>query len=145
MKSRAFTLIEIIVTIAVMAIVLAFAIPNWGRALSKQNERNVKLQLMNLNMANDVYSAQTGQYLAGTHNNANISDLNDALRTDILLENRTFTYTPANGNTTYTATLSWTEGAATKTIRVNERALSDTAGSANPCCSTDNGIIIPGC
>lgn len=129
---------EIIITIVILSIIVTFALPNWQKAVQKQEERNVLTQLRNIHTANKVYFAQAGrQYLPDAYVDENdIDDFNNDLRTNIILEGRGFGYTRPTTNT-FTASISWNS----KTVVVDQEVLSDT----NPCCSSDNCRIIEDC
>lgn len=126
---------EIAITVVMLGVLTAFALPNYFQAMERQRERTAEVQLQTLHSANLLYHTQMNNtYLTG--NWTNTSPVNDALRISLTPGNSmTFAY---NGNAAaFTATLSWPG----KTVRVSQIDL----GLTNPCCVGGGCLTMGGC
>ncbi len=97
MKSKGFTLVEIMIVVAIIALLAAIAIPNLLRARMAANESAAQATLKTLSTACETFAVQNnGAYpanlLALTAPAAGPPFLNDA---NILLEHGGYQYTPA--------------------------------------------------
>ncbi len=126
-----FTLMELMITVVLLGILAAFALPNYGKSLSKAHERDAINQLSSINAANSIYFAHASRYLPGT----NISEsgpgntgMNANLNLNIIPESLQYCYT-ATDATHYTANAEYT-GSGSFVVQVSQNVLSDT----NPCC-----------
>jgi len=67
MKSKsAFTLIEMLITIILMGIIAAIAIPQYSRYVSKSRQQDAQGQLMAIRQAQEIYKLQYGTYTTAT-------------------------------------------------------------------------------
>ena len=62
MKTKAFTLMEMVVVIILVSIVAAFAIPSYITGIRKARERDMNVQLKVIHSAAQLYRSQAGQY-----------------------------------------------------------------------------------
>jgi prepilin-type N-terminal cleavage/methylation domain-containing protein len=135
-----FTLMEMIITIVIIGVMTAFALPNYFKALEHQKERDAAVQLQTLHAAAALYHAQNRRvYPAGI---LSVSAVNSIFNTNITPDaGSTFEYNGAAGGGTYTAVFRWTTGGVGKTARINQ----DSLASNNPCCLTGNCLSLPDC
>ena len=61
-RENGFTLMELIVVIAVLGIIASFAISNFDKTIQKSRERDIILQLNNFYAVNLLYKARTGNF-----------------------------------------------------------------------------------
>jgi type IV pilus assembly protein PilE len=67
MKTKsAFTLIELLITIAVMCTIVVIALPQYSSYIAKSRQQDAKGQLMAIRQAQEVYKLQYGAYTAVT-------------------------------------------------------------------------------
>jgi len=59
-NNRAFTLMEIIITIVIVGLMAAFAVPNYTKAVAKTDERAAIANLMAIRAAIEMYLTNTG-------------------------------------------------------------------------------------
>ncbi len=128
---RAFTLTELIVTITIVSMVAAFAIPNYQKAVLKTRERVAILHLMTIHGANEIYRARSGNvYVPGPI--ANLAGINTALSINIIDNDMTYSYARPTA-TTYTGTAAWA-GGNNFTVGINQNPVT----AANPYCAAGN-------
>ena len=73
MKVKGFTLVEIMIVVAIIALLAAIAIPNLLRARLNANEARAKASLHGLITAVESYAAQEGDYPASETNLTNLT------------------------------------------------------------------------
>lgn len=131
---NAFTLVELIVVVVIVAILASVGIPKYMKTVDAAQIRDARTQLIALHAANEIYRAQSGgQYLPGT--TLNLSQINAGLSINIIAaSNVTYAYTRTS-TTTYSATATFTSGLAAYTISVNQNPIS----SSNPSCAAVPG------
>ena len=107
-QQKGFSLIELLIVVAIILIIAAIAIPNLLRSKMAANESSAVGSLRTINTASVAYSTQYGQYatnLVNLETNGTVSssaaDLIDTVLGGGSKSGYTFTYTTANGNTTY--------------------------------------------
>lgn len=67
MKSKsAFTLIEMLITMVLMGIIAAIALPQYTRYIAQSRQQDAKGQLMAIRQAQEIYKLQYGTYTAVT-------------------------------------------------------------------------------
>ncbi len=126
LSKKAFTLTELITVLVILGIIAGFAIPNYNTAIERSHRRDADIQLRAIHVANQIYRAQNGNYLAGTFD---LAAINNTLGLNIISNG--MDYQCSGDGTTYSCTAThnaWTLG-------VTEQALSDTA-PLNPDCTT---------
>lgn len=157
LNKKAYTLIEIMIVATLLAMIAAFALPNYYNAILKNQERDAILQLRTLKTANEVFKSQldAGQYnplpsvtynpypttiVSSTNPQTDIDEINKGLKINITPNGLAYTY--FWGGMTFYATAALMDGA-TKIfeIKVDERAISST----NPCCSAGSCKIALPC
>jgi len=62
MEHKGFTLIELMIVVAIVAFLAALSIPNYFRYLSKAQQTEVALNLASLHAAQQAYWAEHGEY-----------------------------------------------------------------------------------
>ena len=134
---RAFTLAELVITVVIISMLAAFAIPNYKKAVRKAYERNAILYLITIHGVNEVYKARNGEYVPGA--GLDLAGINGALSINIIDADMSYLYRRATV-TTYAATASWT-GEGNFTVRVNQNFIS----ASNPCCSAGSCPSLPAC
>jgi len=113
-KQKGFSLIELLIVVAIILIIAAIAIPNLLRAKIAANEASAVGSLRTLNTACIAYSTSYGQYPAALANLGPISsggtasstsaDLIDSVLSAGAKSGYTFVYTAGNSNQSYTIT-----------------------------------------
>ncbi len=108
-RERGFTLIEMIVVVAVLGILVAIVVPALLTAVNRSRQRRSMAEMHNIAKANGSYSVDNGSYvnaLAGLQPNyMMIVPVNDAW-------GNAFNYAPGGGNLTYTLSSFGSDGAA---------------------------------
>jgi prepilin-type N-terminal cleavage/methylation domain-containing protein len=61
-----FTLIEMLITIAVMGAIVMIALPQYSRYIAKSRQQDAKGQLMAIRQAQEIYKLQYGTYTTVT-------------------------------------------------------------------------------
>ena len=119
-----FTIMEILITVLIVGIIAAFAIPNYGKSVDQTHRQDAIMQLSAIRTANQVYYARTSTYWPSTSTHP-VGEINTNLSLSLIENGKTFN---CDGNGT-TFTCSATRTGAT-TVTVTESALSTT----NPGC-----------
>jgi prepilin-type N-terminal cleavage/methylation domain-containing protein len=129
MKTKAFTLMELMVVVVIIGIIAGFALPQYQRSIRKAHERDALVQLTAIHASNTMYRAVNDTYWPGA--NQNLAQINAGLNLNILANDMTYTYTRATA-TTYTARAAWDEtGVANDfVIQIDQTAIDNN----NPCC-----------
>ena len=63
-KSKGFTLVELMIVVAIMAILAAIAIPSYLRFQIKARESEMRINLASIRVCEEAYKAQNDLYLA---------------------------------------------------------------------------------
>lgn len=132
-SQKSFTLMEIIVTIFVISLMAAFAIPRYTRAIERSRYRNAKVNLYAIYTASEMYKSSTGTYVfTGT----DTSEINSSLRLDI--QDPDFQYA-MSGQTisAFTATATRASIGPTYSLEITDGALN----SSNPSCTSNPAAL----
>ena len=65
-RKNGFTLIEMLITIAIMSIIVAIALPLYSTYVAKARQQDAKGQLMAIRQAQEIYKLQYGAYTTVT-------------------------------------------------------------------------------
>jgi type IV pilus assembly protein PilA len=113
-KQRGFSLIELLIVVAIILIIAAIAIPNLLRAKIAANEASAVGSLRTLNTACIAYSTSYGQFPSALPNlgpvgsggtaSSTTADLIDSVLSAGTKSGYTFVYTAGNSNQSYTIT-----------------------------------------
>lgn len=126
---NAFTFIELMVVVIIIAIIAGFAIPNYQTAVERAYERDAIANLATLHGANQIYRAQNNVYWPPSGSSTFVA-INTAL--GLSLFQNGLTYTIGGDGTTFTATARRWGPAAGFTVTVTQAILSAT----NPQCTS---------
>jgi len=144
-KSKAFTVIEIIVVVVILSFIIAFTIPVYNRAISKAKEREMTVLLRAVHSVCEIFRAKNGSYWDPGATVADVNTINTTLGLNLKdTVEYDWKYTPDNG-VNYTATIEYYEdgGPLSFEFRVDQNNISDD----NPCCKTGCGEVktLPTC
>jgi type IV pilus assembly protein PilA len=111
-KQKGFSLIELLIVVAIILIIAAIAIPNLLRSRIAANEASAVSSLRTLNTACITYNSTYGQYPAAMTNlqspgagalpTSTAADLIDQVLATGIKSGYTFTFTPGTLNVSYT-------------------------------------------
>ncbi len=97
--NRAFTIIELMISIAVIGLLSAIALPKFSEINSKAKVANVQGNLANLRTSIGIYMARTGEY-PDLENNENLEDIvYDTYKFTDFYSRSVMPYTPTSENT----------------------------------------------
>jgi prepilin-type N-terminal cleavage/methylation domain-containing protein len=110
-EQKGFSLIELLIVVAIILIIAAIAIPNLLRSKMAANEASAVGSLRSLNTASVAYSTTYGTYppsLAAlgpsTSPSSSAADLIDSVLSGGAKSGYTFTFSPGTGNLSYSVT-----------------------------------------
>ena len=113
-KQKGFSLIELLIVVAIILIIAAIAIPNLLRSKMAANEASAVGSLRTINTSCVAFSTSYGTFPAALTNlgpiasggtaSSTSADLIDSVLSAGSKSGYTFTYSPANSNQTYTIT-----------------------------------------
>ncbi len=113
-KQKGFSLIELLIVVAIILIIAAIAIPNLLRAKMAANEASAVGSLRTINTSCVAYSTSYGTFPTALTNlgpiaasgtaSSTSADLIDSVLSAGTKSGYTFAYSPANNNQTYTLT-----------------------------------------
>ena len=92
---RAITIMEFLIVIVVISVIVAFGVPNYGKAIAKADEKNMIANLATLRAAVDIY-VEDGASLG---NWASLEAINSNLRLSILDTKATYICRTGGGET----------------------------------------------
>jgi len=75
---QGFTLIELMITVAIVAILAAIAYPNYTRYITRTNRAEGRNALLQLQVAQEKFFLQNNRYAGGTTAAASVAELNNA-------------------------------------------------------------------
>jgi type IV pilus assembly protein PilA len=110
-EQKGFSLIELLIVVAIILIIAAIAIPNLLRSKMAANEASAVGSLRSLNTASVAYSTTYGTYPASlavlgpsTSPSSSAADLIDSVLSSGAKSGYTFTFSPGTGNMSYSIT-----------------------------------------
>jgi type IV pilus assembly protein PilA len=112
-KAKGFSLIELLVVVAIILIIASIAVPNLMRSKMATNEASAVSSLRSLNTASVSYSTSYGMYpgalaslgpMVGTSPSSATADLIDSVLAGGIKAGYTITYTPGSSNASYSIT-----------------------------------------
>jgi type IV pilus assembly protein PilA len=132
-KQNGFSLIELLIVVAIILIIAAIAIPNLLRAKIAANQASAVGSLRTLNTACIAYSTSYGQFPAALTNlgpiasgstaSSTSADLIDSVLASGTKSGYTFTYTAGAGNQSYSITAKPITAATNRTEHVLHRSV----------------------
>lgn len=124
-SKKGFTVIELLVVVALIGLIAAFTIPDFSKSISKSHERDLVMQLTTLHGASLIYEAQNGTYWVAA-NEADIGVINSALNINLISQDGT-TFNYNSDGVTYTFDGTWSGF----TVRLTQAPI---ASGTNPSC-----------
>ena len=104
-KKSGFTLIELIIVVAIIGIIAAFAIPNYQESVKKSRRRDAQGALLSFANAMERHFTETGSYCdaggAGGGNTCGVAGTNDTGTATVFSAT-----SPANGTAVYNLSIS---------------------------------------
>jgi len=130
-KNRAFTIIEVIMTMVLMAIIATYTIPNFYKSVARTVEKDIMTQVSTLHAAQVFFFQQTVTYWGP---GADTAAINTGLGLSIIENQSTFDCdAPGGGSPATFECHGVATGASSFTIRVTENPL---LIGVNPCCES---------
>ena len=122
-----FTVLELMIVVIIIAIIAAFAVPNYQKTVERSYRRTAETNLIALHGTQQIYRTTNGTYW-GT---GNVSAINTNLGLNIIENGMTFTSTVGNAGAFSVNAVRWGP-ATTFTITVTQAAISV---GTNPACT----------
>ena len=140
LNNRAFTLMEVLITIMILGIIATFGGVSYIKTVDKTAERDAVNQMMTIHSAQKTYFQAMSGYYPGAGNNVGIDDINTNLGLNILPNTRyniycQETYECFYGRMPKPGSLTWT-------ARLNQNAIDP---ATNPCCASGTCPTLPAC
>ena len=135
LKNTGFTLVEIMITVVLIGVIAAFAIPNYSKMTAKAHERDAINQLSILHAACQLYKASNGNYFPT--NLTTTETINSNFNINIISADGT-SYQYYGGATFYAIAAygGWE-------IKITNIPISPSA--LNPCCTLGTCPSLPNC
>ena len=124
-----FTLLEIMLVVVIVAIIAAFAIPNYTKSIEQAHLKDAKANLTAIYAAQQIQHSETGSYYPSSATTVNTAAINTNLRLNIIEQGMTYTCTGVAGRAQFTCH-AVRSGSSPYTVRTTEAVLS----SGNPTC-----------
>lgn len=103
-KNRAFTLMELIIVTVIIGIIAAFAIPNYKKALARQQVKRLLVTTNLIAGAQEIYKTRNGRYWCDSSPAcSNLGNINSAMGINIIAETGVVYTTNALGGSETTA------------------------------------------
>ncbi len=140
---------EVMIVTILISIIVAFALPNFTRAVQRGRVRDAITQLSAIYAANMIYNAQNTQYVPGNFSGATaIASINSSLGINIVANGLNYTYVADNTSNpkTFSSTASW-GGSSPFSVQINQNAINmpQTGTGGNPCCSSGTCVGLNAC
>jgi len=126
---EAFTLIELIAAVIIVAIVAAFAIPNYTRTIERAHLRDATGNLIAVHAAQQVRFSEQGKYWPETAITVDLASINTNLKLNIIAQGMTYTCEGNAAGTAFTCD-AVRSGSSPYTVRATQAVLS----ASNPQC-----------
>jgi len=126
---KAFTLIELIAVVIIVAVVAAFAIPNYTKTIERAHLKDATGNLIAVHAAQQVRFSEQGKYWPESATTVDLASINTNLKLNIIAQGMTYTCTGDALGSTFTCD-AVRSGSAPYTVRATQAVLS----SGNPSC-----------
>ena len=98
MKEKGYTLLEMLITLVIISIIAALAVPMYARYVAQSRQADAQLQLTVIRQAQEIYKMQNGSYTAVTTQLSGWRDTLNRYTFQIIAANATTFSARATGN-----------------------------------------------
>jgi len=136
---KAFTLLELLIVVILVAIIVSFALPKYNEAVDKSIEKDIIPNLLSIHTANEIYRSQANRYRLGPF--TDVGAINTAFDLTITPSSNLVLYNCLAVSGSGFDCFSTYAGRVTFAIRIDERP----KGTDNPCCFSGACPTLPCC
>lgn len=140
----AFTLLEMIMVVAMIAVIAGFSIPNFTKSVQKAREKDAAIQLASVDAANRLYFSRNGTFLNSSSTSRDIDFINSGLGISLISNGLTYSYI-SNG-TTYQVNAAWDGPGTANDFTVRYYGFQfGVSRPENPCCAAGSCPSLGAC
>ncbi len=138
-KESAFTLVEVMVVLILLAVLSAVAVPNYRNSLRRAHEKEMIRNLSILHEAAFIYHSRYGTFPESDKDI--ITVINDSLDTAVIATDKNYNYTAAGDpSMAFLMNAAWDSSLTTDPVEFSLDQ--DPLDNSNPCCVSGNCLLI---